>query len=102
MSTGGLFVCREELVMSHFSNWAKKHAPVQLKFNAIKDSNPTFPAYAKLRDDGAMFRCMECGERAPAASVLYILTPNGARGVYHIDCLDDEWLAAAVEIKLVE
>jgi len=52
--------------------------------------------YWKLADDGAQWRCSECGELKPHDKViLFESTETGGKRVFCLDCVDQEWLAAA-------
>lgn len=52
--------------------------------------------YQPLKDDGAPFRCLACGDRSHASTMWFVRTPLGhLDGVYHKECLDANWLDLA-------
>lgn len=51
--------------------------------------------YQPVRDDGAPYKCPDCGERKPAREFWYYRTPNGAAGLSCKECIDPDWLAQA-------
>lgn len=56
------------------------------------------PCYWEVADDGAPFRCSDCGEVGNAADMLYALTPNGKTSMQHKACTDDWWLSKATKM----
>jgi hypothetical protein len=58
---------------------------------------PLFPTgvYWSLRDDGAPARCKECGGWDPLSKLVLTQTPIGDRAVFHLACLEDDWVAGA-------
>lgn len=52
-------------------------------------------AYRPLKNDGALFRCLECDKQGTHSEMWFITIPNGHRGVYHKDCLESDWIALA-------
>lgn len=51
--------------------------------------------YRPLKNDGALFKCGECGDRDTYDTMFYISLPNGHKGVYHKKCLDQDWISQA-------
>ena len=55
--------------------------------------------YQPVKDDGAKFKCLDCGLRGPAKDMWFIRTPSGEwDGVYHKDCVDRDWMSGATFI----
>ena len=57
------------------------------------------PAYAEVADDGALWRCKECGEQGKAGDMVFFATPNGMTGINHLGCMDDDWIKNATKVK---
>ena len=55
--------------------------------------------YRPLSDDGALFKCVECGEQSRAGEMWFVALPNGHKGVYHKGCVDEDWLQRATFVK---
>ena len=55
------------------------------------------PCYWELADDGAPFKCAECGQYSDpfAADMIYALPPNGKGCVMHKACADSWWIDQA-------
>ena len=63
-----------------------------------KDYVPQAPCYWRVANDGADFRCEECGEYGTASSMYYCLTPNGKTSMLHKTCVDEDWLKNAKQM----
>ncbi len=57
------------------------------------------PTYRPLQNDGAPYKCPDCGERKHASLFWYITTPNGHKGIICKDCVDSDWIAQAEYVK---
>lgn len=60
------------------------------------------PVYWLVPDDGALFKCDVCGERKSHKDMLLFQTPNGNRGMCCKLCIDDDWLASAENLGVIE
>lgn len=54
--------------------------------------------YWKVLDDGAAFRCKECGELKPHTQVILAQHTEDfdKRQMVCLECVDEEWMATAV------
>ena len=54
--------------------------------------------YKKVRDDGALWRCQECGKMYTHSEVIYFvhLTDENKNCILCKNCVDEEWLKDAV------
>lgn len=50
--------------------------------------------YWTLKDDGALFRCLQCNERKPAAQMVWL----AAFTIKCKSCVGEEWLAKATNM----
>lgn len=71
---------------------AKKHDPSR---NVVEQQSSENATYRPLKNDGALFKCGECGDRDTYDTMFYISLPNGHKGVYHKKCLDQDWISQA-------
>ena len=54
------------------------------------------PQYRPVKNDGATFKCCECGEQGEYHSMWHVTTPDGMfSGVYHKECVDPDWIEKA-------
>jgi len=51
--------------------------------------------YYKVKDDGADWKCDECGEDFSAKEVLACDTPSGTKTILCKECIEPEWLENA-------
>ena len=65
----------------------------------IEAAKKLAPSYLKLKDDGADFKCNECGlsqKSTKAKPFVVIYTPDGVRhSAVHLECLDKDWVKNA-------
>ena len=70
-----------------------------MKVGLISECLEHAPCYWQVGDDGADFRCADCGEYGKAGVMLFTLTPDGRREMMHRDCICPDWLANAKDMK---
>jgi hypothetical protein len=59
--------------------------------------------YYRLPDDGAKFRCVDCGELKSHTEVVQPVDEHGAPlqfGVICLECLDEDWFREATDLGL--
>lgn len=53
------------------------------------------PCYWEVADDGAEWRCKDCGTRCCADEVYGVLTPDGKFRILCDGCIDPNWIKMA-------
>lgn len=51
--------------------------------------------YQPLKDDGAPFKCADCGQKSHASLMWFVRLDDGAAYVFHKNCLDEDWFEFA-------
>lgn len=60
------------------------------QFNAAKGAR-----YGNPPHDGAMYKCVDCGERMWPQDCYLVATPEGNKSVICKVCIDDDWCRLA-------
>jgi hypothetical protein len=52
----------------------------------------TKASYRPVKNDGALYKCTDCGEHKPYFDVWYTSTPDGTKSVCCKECIDPYWI----------